>query len=76
MVKIDDPAYAQSHGIDATPQLVYFENEVPNIFAGQLSNEDEVSSPQFTARIQISLSHDITKSILHTLGLNQMIIVT
>ena len=42
LVKIDDPAYAASHGIDATPQLVYFENEVPNIFAGDLSNEDEV----------------------------------
>ena len=42
MVKIDDPEYASSHGIDATPQLVYFENEVPNIFAGDLSNEDEV----------------------------------
>ena len=42
LVRIDDPAYAKSHGIDATPQLVYFENEVPNIFAGDLSNEDEV----------------------------------
>ena len=42
LVKIDDPAYAASHGIDATPKLVYFENEVPNIFAGDLSNEDEV----------------------------------
>ena len=46
LVKIDDPAYAASHGIDATPKLVYFENEVPNIFAGDLSNEDEARDSQ------------------------------
>ena len=42
LVKIDDPSYAKSHGIDATPKLVYFENGVPNVYAGDLSNEDEV----------------------------------
>ena len=63
LVKIDDPAYAASHGIDATPKLVYFENEVPNIFAGDLSNEDEARDSQinycsFTSTVvHASVSH-------------------
>jgi hypothetical protein len=36
LVRIDDPAYATSHGIDKTPTLVYFENGIPNIYGGRL----------------------------------------
>ncbi len=34
LVKIDDPAYARSHGIADTPSLVYFESGVPNLYKG------------------------------------------
>ncbi|KAL0274697.1 UNVERIFIED_CONTAM: hypothetical protein PYX00_002764 [Menopon gallinae] len=41
-VKIDDPAAAKEFGIDEIPSLVYFEKEVPNLYDGDLENEDEI----------------------------------
>jgi hypothetical protein len=34
-VKIDDDTAAKEFGIDDTPALVYFENEVPNLYDGE-----------------------------------------
>ena len=34
-------------GIDKAPALVYFENEIPSLYDGDLLNEDEVGSFSF-----------------------------
>ncbi|XP_050711800.1 uncharacterized protein LOC126995938 isoform X2 [Eriocheir sinensis] len=41
-VKIDNDAEAREYGIDDLPTLVYFENRIPSIYEGDLSNEQEV----------------------------------
>ncbi|XP_064114210.1 uncharacterized protein LOC135220720 isoform X2 [Macrobrachium nipponense] len=41
-VKIDNDAEAKEYGIDDLPALVYFENRIPSIYEGDLSNEQEV----------------------------------
>lgn len=41
-VKIDNDAEAKEYGIDDLPTLVYFENRIPSIYEGDLSNEQEV----------------------------------
>ena len=34
LVKIDDTVTAQEYGVEDTPALVYFENEVPHLYEG------------------------------------------
>lgn len=41
-VKIDDEAAAKEFGIDHLPAIVYFEKEVPNLYDGDIENEDEI----------------------------------
>ncbi|CAG2056791.1 unnamed protein product [Timema podura] len=41
-VKIDDSATAEEFGIDGIPSLVYFEKAIPNVYDGDLENEDEI----------------------------------
>ncbi|XP_047475280.1 uncharacterized protein LOC125029447 isoform X3 [Penaeus chinensis] len=41
-VKIDNDAEAKEYGIEELPTLVYFENRIPSIYEGDLSNEQEV----------------------------------
>ncbi|XP_059471929.1 uncharacterized protein LOC132194579 isoform X6 [Neocloeon triangulifer] len=41
-VKIDDDNAAKEFGIDDIPALVYFENEVPNLYDGDLEDENEI----------------------------------
>ncbi|XP_042867144.1 uncharacterized protein LOC122249976 [Penaeus japonicus] len=41
-VKIDNDEEAKEYGIETIPTLVYFESEIPYIFDGDLSNEQEV----------------------------------
>nr|XP_045619927.1 uncharacterized protein LOC123771446 isoform X7 [Procambarus clarkii] len=41
-VKIDNDSEAKEYGIDELPTLVYFENRIPSIYEGDLSNEQEV----------------------------------
>ncbi|QQP50710.1 Putative LOC101896609, partial [Caligus rogercresseyi] len=42
MVKIDNSLTAQKYGIKAFPSLLYFEDNVPFVYTGNLTNEDEV----------------------------------
>ncbi len=43
LVKMDDRAMAERMGIDADlPALVYYERRIPNVYRGNLANEDEV----------------------------------
>ncbi|XP_012231800.1 uncharacterized protein hlk isoform X2 [Linepithema humile] len=41
-VKIDDEKAAQEFGIDNLPAIVYFEKQIPNIYDGDIENEDEI----------------------------------
>ncbi|KAI5646564.1 thioredoxin-like domain-containing protein [Phthorimaea operculella] len=41
-VKIDDEKAASAFGIDNIPAIVYFEKQIPNVYDGDLENEDEI----------------------------------
>lgn len=41
-VKIDDERAAHSYGIETVPAIVYFEKEEPNVYSGDLMNEEEI----------------------------------
>ncbi|XP_047510286.1 uncharacterized protein LOC125053115 isoform X1 [Pieris napi] len=41
-VKIDDKKAAKEFGIDDVPSIVYFEKQIPNVYDGDLENEDEM----------------------------------
>lgn len=41
-VKIDDDRAAKEYGIESIPAIVYFEKQVPNIYSGDLLNEEDI----------------------------------
>lgn len=41
-VKIDDDRAFQDYGIDKVPAIVYFEKQVPNVYSGDLLNEEDI----------------------------------
>lgn len=41
-VKIDDKRASKDFGIEDIPAIVYFEKQVPNVYNGDLMNEDEI----------------------------------
>ncbi|XP_015123267.1 uncharacterized protein LOC107045483 isoform X2 [Diachasma alloeum] len=41
-VKIDDDKAAKDFGIDSVPAIVYFERQIPNVYDGDVENEDEI----------------------------------
>nr|XP_026484296.1 uncharacterized protein LOC113392214 isoform X2 [Vanessa tameamea] len=41
-VKIDDKKAAEEFGIDDVPSIVYFEKQIPNVYDGDLENEEEI----------------------------------
>ncbi|XP_026322362.1 uncharacterized protein LOC113231978 isoform X3 [Hyposmocoma kahamanoa] len=41
-VKIDDQKAADAFGIDHIPAIVYFEKQIPNVYDGDLENEEEI----------------------------------
>ncbi|XP_076673088.1 hulk isoform X2 [Andrena cerasifolii] len=41
-VKIDDEKAAKEFGIDSVPAIVYFEKQIPNVYDGDVENEDEI----------------------------------
>ena len=41
MVKIDDDEEADEYGLTVRPALVFFEHQVPNVFEGDLSDQEE-----------------------------------
>ncbi|XP_029175153.1 uncharacterized protein LOC114943658 isoform X2 [Nylanderia fulva] len=41
-VKIDDEKAAGEFGIDDLPAIVYFEKQIPNVYDGDIENEDEI----------------------------------
>ncbi|XP_011137175.2 uncharacterized protein LOC105181845 isoform X2 [Harpegnathos saltator] len=41
-VKIDDEKATEDFGIDDLPAIVYFEKQIPNVYDGDIENEDEI----------------------------------
>lgn len=41
-VKIDDDRASRDYGIDTVPAIVYFEKQVPNVYSGDLLNEEDI----------------------------------
>lgn len=41
-VKIDDKSAARDYGIEYIPAIVYFEKQVPNVYDGDLQDEDQI----------------------------------
>lgn len=41
-VKIDDDKTTKVYGIDSVPAIVFFEKQVPNVYSGDLLNEEEI----------------------------------
>lgn len=41
-VKIDDPYAVQDYGLDSLPAVVYFEKGIPNVYDGDLEDEDDI----------------------------------
>ncbi|XP_018309278.1 uncharacterized protein hlk isoform X4 [Mycetomoellerius zeteki] len=64
-VKTQDFKVAEDYGVTDLPVLVYFENQVPNVFAGDLSVEEEVLQWLITQRTEDRIEL-ITRVMLET----------
>lgn len=62
-VKIDDAAAAKEFGIDSIPALVYFEKEIPNVYDGDLDNEDEILE-WLVSQLESDEIEDVTDEML------------
>lgn len=54
-VEVSDARVARAHGVKDLPTLVYYEQEIPTVFAGDMTEEDEVFA-WLQARVE---GHDI-----------------
>jgi len=65
-VKIDDDSAAKEFGIDEVPALVYFEKGIPNVYDGDLENEDEILE-WLVAQLEQDEIEDVTDEMLDRL---------
>ncbi|KAK7793468.1 hypothetical protein R5R35_013845 [Gryllus longicercus] len=65
-VKIDDPEAAKDFGIDDVPSIVYFEKGIPNVYDGDLENEDEILE-WLVAQLEKDEIEDVTDEMLDRL---------
>lgn len=65
-VKIDDDRAAREFGIEETPAIVYFEKQVPNVYSGDLHNEDEILQ-WLLAQLERDEIEDVTDEMLDRL---------
>lgn len=65
-VKIDDDRAAREFGIEETPAIVYFEKQVPNVYSGDLQNEDEILQ-WLLAQLERDEIEDVTDEMLDRL---------
>ncbi|XP_046465010.1 uncharacterized protein hlk isoform X1 [Neodiprion pinetum] len=65
-VKIDDDKAAKEFGIDSVPAIVYFEKELPNVYDGDLENEDEILE-WLLAQLEKDEIEDVTDEMLDRL---------
>ncbi|XP_015589838.1 uncharacterized protein LOC107265186 isoform X3 [Cephus cinctus] len=65
-VKIDDEKAAKEFGIDSVPAIVYFEKEIPNVYDGDVENEDEILE-WLLAQLEKDEIEDVTDEMLDRL---------
>ena len=65
-VKIDDDNVAREYGVDHLPSLVYFENKIPSLYHGDLSNEEQVLA-WLVEQLASDTIEDITDEMLDKL---------
>ena len=65
-VKIDDDAVAAEYGVDHIPTLVYFENKIPSLYHGDLTNEEQVLA-WLIDQLSSDMIEDITDEMLDKL---------
>lgn len=62
-VKIDDDKTTKSYGIDSVPAIVFFEKQVPNVYSGDLLNEEEILH-WLVAHLEKDEIEDVTDEML------------
>ncbi|XP_050440891.1 uncharacterized protein LOC126845910 isoform X3 [Adelges cooleyi] len=65
-VKIEDPMAALSFGLKSVPAVVYFEKQIPNIYDGDIENEDELLQ-WLIEQLQKDEIEDITNEMMDRL---------
>ncbi|XP_043272030.1 uncharacterized protein [Venturia canescens] len=65
-VKIDDEKAAKDFGIDSIPAIVYFEKQIPNVYDGDIENEDEILE-WLLAQLEKDEIEDVTDEMLDRL---------
>ncbi|XP_011332954.1 uncharacterized protein LOC105276699 isoform X2 [Ooceraea biroi] len=65
-VKIDDEKAAEEFGIDDLPAIVYFEKQIPNVYDGDIENEDEILE-WLLSQLEKDEIEDITDEMLDRL---------
>ncbi|XP_031616558.1 uncharacterized protein LOC116336680 isoform X3 [Contarinia nasturtii] len=62
-VKIDDDRTSRGYGIDSVPAIVFFEKQVPNIYNGDLLNEEEILQ-WLVSQLEKDEIEDVTEEML------------
>ncbi|XP_045493781.1 uncharacterized protein LOC123692971 isoform X1 [Colias croceus] len=65
-VKIDDKKAAREFGIDDVPSIVYFEKQIPNVYDGDLENEEEMLE-WLVSQLEKDEIEDVTDEMLDRL---------
>ncbi|KOC69939.1 Putative protein disulfide-isomerase C1F5.02 [Habropoda laboriosa] len=65
-VKIDDEKAAKDFGINSVPAIVYFEKQIPNLYDGDVENEDEILE-WLLSQLEKDEIEDITDEMLDRL---------
>ncbi|XP_072157617.1 uncharacterized protein [Bemisia tabaci] len=65
-VKIDDDKVASEYGIDSLPAIVYFEKQIPNVFDGDIDNENEILE-WLVSQLEKDEIEDVTDEMLDKL---------
>ncbi|XP_017069164.1 uncharacterized protein LOC108106536 isoform X2 [Drosophila eugracilis] len=65
-VKIDDAKAAADYGIDSIPAIVYFEKEIPNVYDGDLMDEEQILK-WLLGQLERDEIEDVTDEMLDTM---------
>ncbi|XP_039226742.1 uncharacterized protein LOC6528316 isoform X3 [Drosophila yakuba] len=65
-VKIDDTKAAGDYGIDSIPAIVYFEKEIPNVYDGDLMDEEQILK-WLLGQLERDEIEDVTDEMLDTM---------
>ncbi|XP_017868179.1 PREDICTED: uncharacterized protein LOC108617049 isoform X13 [Drosophila arizonae] len=65
-VKIDDAKAAADYGIDSIPAIVYFEKEIPNVYDGDLMDEEQILK-WLLGQLEHDEIEDVTDEMLDTM---------